>query len=133
MRTRARWQTARVTRHDGLVVWRRRVHLVVWDDEHRVTVPCWPVYWSDARECSFVRVREVPNERAYIPLAALVGYWDWFAGDVRGYRVLDGFGPCGLCMPKRDVIRKVPWVGGGGAYLWLAQSVMLPPDPMAHT
>lgn len=117
---------------DGLMLYRRRAHLVVWDVANVVTVPAWPLYWCDVAELTMVRVHDIGGERAYLPLVALRGYWDWYVGEVDGIRVYEGYGVHGMAMPRYERVRPSPLDCGSGWRYWLADTTYRPPDPDSH-
>ena len=94
----------------GLVVWRRRAHIVVWDERQNVTVPGWPLYWSDSLEMTFVRLRKVGSEGLWLPLRFLRGHWDWLTGTVAGWRVYVGYGPDGMPTAQYQHITSSPFL-----------------------
>lgn len=122
---------------DGVTVYRRRAHLVVWDSRMAVTVPDWPLYWLPrGGGRTFACVSRAGSEGLWLPVVDLIGHWDWFAGDIVGARVLSGYGPDGRFGPLTEQIRPYPRLDPDtGARYWYSDRSRLwaaPPDPLAH-
>lgn len=88
----------RKSRRQTVNMWRRKAHLVIWDDQMRMTLDPWPVYWCPEREESFALVMEQDREgnRLLLPVRELFGYYHFYTGDIAGVRILDGYGPGGV-------------------------------------
>lgn len=76
---------------DHVTVYRRRAHLVIWNEEMRCEHPWWWLYCSYCRAQTWACVYEQPGARVLIPLCELLHHWDWMYGEVCGFEVVDGW------------------------------------------
>lgn len=136
--------TARATRRscwriclEGMTVYRRRVHLVVWDAGGLVTVSPFDLYWSPKEQRTFALISRDGDAGLWLPLPALVGHWEFYTGRIAGLRVIDGWGPAGEDTPKYEQI----WPtcrrdeDTGQTYYRSDRSLLRyrRPEPMSHT
>lgn len=121
----------------GSTVYRRRAHLVVWDSRMFVQVAPWPLYWMPSQCRTFARVSCCGPEGLWLPVADLVGHWDWFTGEIFGARVLSGYGPYGCDGPATELLVRHCIVDPdtGRDYWYSDRGRLFPrmPDPLAHT
>lgn len=75
----------------GCMVYRRRAHLVVWDESLVVTVAPFDLYWCPRELCTFARITEWEGEGLWLPVRDLIGHWQFFTGCIAGARILDGY------------------------------------------
>lgn len=111
---------------------RRRCVIVVWDCDYQLTVPGWPVYWSDAYELDFVLVNRLYDNDWFLPVTALWGMEWFYTGLIAGFRLFEGsYGPEGVPRPKYREIRRTARLSANG-WAWWVDSPTPAYDPMAH-
>lgn len=91
-----------------ITVYRRRCHLLIWNEVMRCERPWWWLYWSSDWCQTFACVHEVTGARAFLPLCGLLHHWDWFYGEVCGFEVIEGWGVHGRAPAKALEITKMP-------------------------
>lgn len=122
----------------GHTVYRRRAHLVVWDEHMRVTVAPWPLYWSPYHKCTLACVSRVGGEGLWLRVVDCIGHWDWFTGEVRGARILDGYAYDECEGPLTEQVWEHPTMKDPDTniHYWYSDRGRLtyhPPQPLAHT
>lgn len=89
-----------------ITVYRRKCHLLIWNEVMRCERPWWWLYASYEHHQTFACVYEVTGERALLPLCELLHHWDWFYGEVCGFEVMPGWSEHGRAPAKMLEITK---------------------------